>query len=240
MIVDIARRQCRVLRRRHTLRPDGCPITVNWRYDRAEILADGIVHVIGLGIALAGVIALIVVYYPISYNLKTASVVIYALGLLAMLAFSAAYNMWPISPRKWWLRRCDHSAIFLFIAATYTPLIAQMGYEKTTIALLVGIWSVAAFGIGLKCLFPGRFDRLSIALCLVLGASGMLAHEAVVAALPKSTLLLVIIGGVFYSVGIIFHLWERLRFQNAIWHSFVVVAACCHYAAIMNFVILAA
>jgi hemolysin III len=89
---------------------------------------------------------------------------------------------------------------------------------------------------GLNAFSRAVSTAFSIALCLVLDASGMLAHEAVVAALPKSTLLLVIIGGVFYSVGIIFHLWERLRFQNAIW----LVAACCHYAAIMNCVILAA
>jgi hemolysin III len=214
------------------LRPDGCPVGLNWRYDRAEMLSDGIVHVVGLSLALIGAICLLVISSRSTQGLEAASVVIYSLGLLAMLGFSAAYNLWPVSPRKWWLRRFDHSAIFLFIAATYSPLIAQMN-SSTTFVLLIIIWLVAALGIGLKCLLPGRFDRLSIGLCLSLGASGIFVYETAVTTLPSSTLWLIATGGCLYSVGIIFHLWERLRFQNAIWHSFVLVAASCHYAAII-------
>ena len=150
---------------------------LHWRYDRTEILADGIVHVVGMGLALLGVIHLIVVSWGSSERLETASIVIYALGLLAMLGCSAAYNMWPVSPRKWWLRRFDHSAIFLFIAATYTPLIAQMDLGRTTFALLIGVWLVAALGVWLKFSLPGRFDGLSTGLCLLLGGSGLLAYE---------------------------------------------------------------
>jgi hemolysin III len=149
-----------------------------------------------------------------------------------MLGFSAAYNMWPVSPCKWWLRRFDHSAIFLFIAATYSPLMAQID-SSTSSVLLIIIWLTAAMGIGLKWLLPGRFDRLCVGLFLSLGASGILVYESAVTALPSSAFWLIAIGGCVYSVGIIFHLWERLRFQNAIWHSFVLVAASCHYAAIL-------
>jgi hemolysin III len=216
---------------RNFLRSDGCPIGLNWRYDRAEIIYDGIVHVLGLSLALIGAITLLVVSSRSTRGLEAASVVVYSLGLLAMLGFSAAYNMWPVSPRKWWLRRLDHSAIFLFIAATYSPLIAQIDSGATSV-LLVIIWFVAALGIGLKCLLPGRFDRLSIVLCLSLGASGIFVYDSAVATLSNSTLWLIGTGGCLYSVGIIFHLWERLRFQNAIWHTFVLGAASCHYAAI--------
>ena len=216
------------------LQPDGCPVGLHWRYDRTEILTDGIVHVVGLGLAFLGVIHLIVVSWGLSERLETASIVIYALGLLAMLGCSAAYNMWPVSPRKWWLRRLDHSAIFLFIAATYTPLIAQMDLGRTTFALLIGVWLVAALGVWLKFSLPGRFDGVSTGLCLLLGGSGLLAYESVVVALPSSALWLIAIGAGLYSIGVIFHLWETLRFQNAIWHSFVLVAAGCHYAAIID------
>jgi hemolysin III len=196
------------------LRSDGCPTGLNWRYDRTEMLSDGIVHAVGLSLALIGAITLLVVSSRSTQGLEAASVVIYSLGLLAMLGFSAAYDMWPVSPRKWWLRRFDHSAIFLFIAATYSPLIAQMNSGKTFVLLII-IWLVAAFGIGLKCLLPGRFDRMSIGLCLSLGASGIFVYESAVTTLPSSTIWLIAIGGCLYSVGIIFHLWERLRFQNA-------------------------
>jgi hemolysin III len=174
------------------------------------------VHAIGVVLALLGSILLIIVSRYSTQGLKTASVLIYAAGLLAMLGLSAAYNMWPVSPRRWLLRRFDHYAIYLLIATTYTPFIAQMKAEMTTVVLLLGVWSVAIMGIVLKLALPGRLDRLSIGLYLLLGWSGMMAYEPVAATLPRSTLWLIAAGGMLYSAGLVFHLWERLRFQKAI------------------------
>ena len=211
---------------------DGCPPGVSWRYDRKEMLVDGIVHFVGLGLALVGAAALFLVTYHSANGIEAASVTVYVVGLLAMLGCSAAYNLWPISPTKWLLRRFDHSAIFLFIAATYTPLITPINPSPKTWFLLFAVWAIAIFGVFLKCLLPGRFDRASIVLCLLLGCSGFLAYDTFAAELETRVLLLVAAGGGLYSIGVIFHLWEKLRFQNAIWHGFVLVAAVCHYVAI--------
>jgi hemolysin III len=213
---------------------DGNSLRVSWPYDRTETLADGIIHIAGLVLALIAATALVIFAYRSSTGFEAASVAIYACFLLTMLGLSAAYNMWPISPRKWSLRRLDHSAIFLFIAATYTPLIAQTKFGERGLVFLIAIWVLAALGVMLKYFFPGRFDRLSIVLCLGLGGSGVLAYDSVEAYLPSATLWLIAIGGGIYAIGIIFHLWERLRFQNAIWHGLVLIAAGCHYAAIVN------
>ena len=100
--------------------------------------------------------------------------------------------------------------------------------------MLVAIWLFAAAGIFVKCVFPGRYDRLAILLYLAMGWSGVLVAEPVASRIPFASMLLIIIGGVIYSLGVVFHVWEKLRFQNAIWHGFVVTAAAVHYSAVFT------
>ena len=217
---------------------NGRPVAVGRDYDRAEMAADAVVHGAGLILGAVGVTVLIVfaARSPGSGDLPVA--VVYAAGLLAMLGFSAAYNLWPASRIKWVLRRFDHSAIYLLIAATYTPFIAQMKNGPVASALLAIVWAVAAVGIVMKLTLPGRFDRLAIVLYLLLGWSGVMMYD-VIAALPATTLWLLGAGGLLYTFGVIFHLWSSLRFQNAIWHAFVVFAAACHYSAVLDYLALA-
>jgi hemolysin III len=214
----------------------GAPPGVRWNYDRTEILADGIVHAIGVGLGLIAAIVLVACAWYFATPGDVAAVSIYAVGLLAMLGFSATYNLLPVSRWKWILRRFDHSAIYILIAATYTPFLVQMKTSAMTLALLVGVWSVAIIGVVLKLFFPGRFDRLSIGLYLAMGWSGVMAYDVVIASLPSLTLWMLAAGGLLYTAGVIFHVWERLRFQNAIWHGFVLLAASCHYVAVLDLV----
>jgi hemolysin III len=158
---------------------------------------------------------------------------VYVIGLVTMLAFSAAYNMWPVSPVKWVLRRFDHSAIYLLIAGTYTPFLGQMKNALVSAGLGMGVWLSAIVGMALKLALPGRFDRLAIILCLLLGWSGVIAYDSLASAIPSSSLWLLAIGCILYSLGTLFHVWQRLRFQNAIWHSFVLLTASCHYSAVL-------
>lgn len=215
------------------------PRHLTWNYDRVELIADGVVHVIGVGLGVIGAIALVTAVCASlsATTAEIASVSIYSATLVAMLGCSAAYNMWPVSPRKWLLRRFDHSAIYLLIAGTYTPLVAQMKIGVASVALLAGIWATAVAGLAVKWLLPGRFDRIAIGLYLLLGWSGAAAYDVVAAALPTSTLYFILAGGLLYSVGVVFHVWRGLRFQNAIWHVFVLLGAAAHYAAILYAVI---
>jgi len=151
-----------------------------------------------------------------------------------MLGLSATYNLWPVSPRKWLLRRFDHAVIYLLIAATYTPLISEVRDRDLAIIFLIGVWSTAMAGAILKLFFPGRFDRLSIGLYLAMGWSGIILYEKAVSALPVSTLILIATGGILYTFGVLVHAWERLRFQNAIWHGLVLLAAGCHFVAVVG------
>ena len=210
---------------------------VRWNYDRAELIADGIVHGIGVFGGLIAATVLIVLTAVYATALDVAVVSVYVAGLLAMLVLSATYNLWPVSPAKWVLRRFDHSAIYLLIAATYTPIIMELKDSVMAMVLLAGVWCAAIVGIVIKLALPGRFDRLSVGLYLAMGWSGMMLYGRVVATLPTLALWFVVAGGALYSLGVIFHAWQRLRFQNAIWHSFVLLGAACHYTAVLDLVL---
>jgi hemolysin III len=211
--------------------------TVRWNYDRAELIADGVVHGIGVfcGLVAATVLVVLTAVYATAFEVVGVSV--YVAGLLAMLVLSAIYNLWPVSRAKWILRRFDHSAIYVLIAATYTPVIMQVKDSVFAVVLLIGVWCVAIVGVVLKLALPGRYDRVAIGLYLVMGWSGVMLYDVVATALPATAVWFVVAGGALYSCGVIFHAWHQLRFQNAIWHGFVLLGAGCHYTAVLDLVL---
>ncbi len=210
---------------------------MHWNYDRAEVIADGVVHIVGVcfGLIAATVLIVLAAVYASALDIVVSSV--YVAGLLAMLGLSATYNLWPVSRAKWVLRRFDHSAIYMLIAATYTPFIMEVKESLLAIALLIGVWCAAIGGIVLKLRYPGRFDRVSVGLYLAMGWSGMMLYDSVVKAVPAMALGFIVAGGVLYTLGVVFHAWQRLRFQNAIWHGFVLSGAACHYTAVLDIVL---
>src|ERR1700681_1769826 len=149
---------------------------IRWNYDRAELIADGVVHGIGVfgGLVAATVLIVLTAIYATGFDVAVVSV--YVAGLLTMLVMSATYNLWPVSRAKWVLRRFDHSAIYVLIAATYTPFIMELKGSYFAIALLIGVWCVAIVGVALKLALPGRYDRLAVGLYLAMGWSGMMLY----------------------------------------------------------------
>src|SRR5262245_32340653 len=203
-------------------------------YDRAELVADAILHVAGIGFAVTGLVLLISMADGLP-GFQSTSVWIYGIGLVSVVATSAAYNAWPLGSTKLLLRRFDQSAVYLFIAASYTPIIGRTDIAPNKILLIV-IWAFAWLGVVLKLAFPFRFERLAILLCLALGWSGLLAYDLVFSPLAPTTVGLIVAAGALYSVGLVFHLWENLRFQNTIWHAFVMSAAGLQFAAVFELV----
>lgn len=199
-----------------------------------ERIADAVVHFIGLALAVGGAVVLLIHAFGVAGPSLSLAVCVYVVGLIGALTASSLYNMWPIGRAKWILRRFDHSAIFLLIAATYTPFVAQMPTGAVTIALIASVWGLAIVGIVLKLALPGRFDRIAVAAYLALGWCGVAVYPVLMEALPASTLWLIAIGGGLYSFGVVFYAWERLRFSKAIWHVFVLAGAGCHFGAVFD------
>jgi hemolysin III len=204
-----------------------------------EFVADAIVHAIGLMVAAAGSLVLLVAVAIDGKAAKLTAIIVYTGGLIAMLGCSAAYHVLHSSRRREFLRRLDQSAIFLMIAGTYTPFTTLCLKGAWAIGLTALVWSGAAMGIALKMLAARALDQLSVGIYLALGWAGLIATGPLSTMLAPSTLALLGVGGLVYSIGVIFHVWESLPFQKAVWHGFVLVAATLHYAAVCDGVVIA-
>lgn len=205
-----------------------------WYTSRREFAADYCIHALGLLLGVAGSVTLVARIATGAQQGNTIAIAVYIVGLLAMLGCSAAYNLAPPSPIRPVLRRFDQAAIFLMIAGTYTPFTTRDLDGRLGVMLTSFIWLVALLGAAGKLAFPRCLERLSIVIYLMLGWIVLAAFGPLTSGLAPLTVHLLVAGGVLYMIGIGFHLWQTLPFQTAIWHGFVLAAAGCHYAAILQ------
>ena len=202
-----------------------------------EQMADAVIHILG--------VALVMLAVPVLVTLAAvwrdeaaiiAAIAIYGVSLLVMIMFSASYNLasirFPGGRILNVLRRLDHGAIYIKIAGTYTPFAVIAGGPLGR-WMLIGIWSGAIAGFMGKIIAPDKWERASIVLYLVMGWAFVMAAGPISASLTQATLILIIVGGCLYSAGVVFHLWETLPYQNAIWHLFVLVASLVFYSAMI-------
>lgn len=200
----------------------------------AELIVDAVVHILGLLVAVAAGSVLLALTALHTAPEALPALIVYVATLIAVLGVSLAYNLWPVSPIKRVLARFDQAAIFLFIAGSYTPFLAVIGGTRAGAVMMSLVWGASLIGVALKLIVPQRFGRLAIVLYLAIGWSGVVVFQSLAQELPSSTLWLVLAGGITYSAGIIFHLWEKLKFQNALWHVFVVAGASLHLWAVLD------
>jgi hemolysin III len=209
-------------------------------YSVGEQRADTAAHVAGVVAGLVGTLVLMLKAGSAGSALLIVGATLYGLGLIAMFGFSAAYNLWPPSPVKETLRRLDHAAIFVMIAGTITPFLLNRVGGASGFGLLAFVWLVACAGITMKLVYPRRWERVTVLLYIGLGLSIMIVAHRLTEVIAPSSFVLLVAGAATYIVGVVFHLWERLPYQNAIWHWLVIVAAVLHYSAVLNEVAAAA
>ncbi len=199
--------------------------------------ADLVVHVVGLTLALVGGVVLLTIAVMQGQVSRVVGVSIYAAGVVAMLAFSTAYNF--AKPRyRPALRRLDHAGIFLMIAGSYTPftlgLPGAWGWGMTA-----AVWSIATLGAVGKLVLKNLDRKFWVAMYLALGWLVVVALKPIIDSLAWYAFVLLVTGGVLYSTGVIFYVNKRLKFARAIWHGHVVAAAGAHWAAVLLGVVLA-
>ena len=199
--------------------------------------ADLVVHVVGLTLALVGGIVLLALAVRAGSISQVVGVSIYAAGVIAMLAFSTAYNFAKAQYRPV-LRRLDHAGIYLMIAGSYTPFTIHNLTGAWAWGMTAAIWSLAAVGALAKLFVPMLDRRLGAAVYLALGWLVVIALKPMIDNVYWVALLLLVAGGVLYSTGVIFYVNKRLKFARAIWHGHVVAAAATHWAAVLVGVVL--
>jgi hemolysin III len=200
-------------------------------YSRAERLSDAVVHVLGIAAALVAVPVLI--FLAVTLRGDAPAVVattLYGLALVTMLVFSALFHLTTRPGLRRVFRSLDHTAILCLIAATYTPFVLLSGAEAT--GLLATLWAAALLGAALRAFAPDRLKLAAIALALGMGWAGLIGGGELLAALSTPVLVLITTGGVLYSLGVVFCLWERLPFHYTIWHVCVLAASAVFYAAV--------
>lgn len=200
--------------------------------------ADLIVHIAGLALALFGGGALLGLSVAHGGGGRIASVAIYAVGMAVMLGCSLAYNFGK-APWRPLLRRFDHAGIFLMIAGSYTPFTTQSLTGGWAIGMTTAVWTLALLGVAGKLFLPGLGKGFWVALYLALGWAVLIALKPMIAGLSWVALLLLAIGGLLYSTGVIFYLMKRFKFRRAVWHGHVVAAAAVQYVAVLVGVVLA-
>ena len=203
----------------------------DWNYDEAEIRADGVIHVTGVSLAIVG--AWVVIGLAIWRTGPATALGAerlralpdrdpVAVGALQHVA-GRTEQVDAEAPRSRRHLPADRRHVYTVHASHGT-----IGRD-----FLLWVWCVALVGFALKLVLVGRYDRLATLFYLVLGWSGLAMSGVIVRTLSPWSLALIFFGGLVYSVGVVFHLWERLRFQNAIWHACVLAAAATHYGAVL-------
>ncbi|HTQ12997.1 MAG TPA: hemolysin III family protein [Rhizomicrobium sp.] len=200
-------------------------------YSRLEHGADAAIHVLGVLFAINAGLWLL---FHVTGLSVVVSVSIYCVGLLAMLTASAAYNLAPNGRMREILRRFDHSAIFIMIAATYTPFAANRLGEPAGDVILALIWLCASVGVAMKMLYPRRFELASVVFYIAMGWTIIWVIRPLAANVSTIDLRLLLGGGVVYCAGVAFYLIERIPYHKAIWHAFVLAAAVLQFSAIVG------
>ena len=193
-------------------------------------------HLAGAVLAVAGSAALVAQAIPTRDTWKILGVSVFGLTMVLLYAASTLYHSLQGPAKQFWAKM-DHCAIYLLIAGTYTPF-ALIGLQGTwRWALLSAIWALALLGIA-KELWLGRDKVPSVPLYLLMGWLGITAVVPLAHSLSTEGLMWLLIGGLFYTVGVIFYAMDgRWRHSHGVWHLFVLGGTTSHYVTVMRFLV---
>lgn len=206
-------------------------------YSIKEEIANSITHGVGLILAIAGLGVLIAFASRLGNAWHVVSCTIFATTLILQYTFSTLYHSIQLPRAKSIMRVLDHSAIFLLIAGTYTPFMLVNLRGTWGWTLFAVIWSLALLGVLFQVSLLRRWQGLSLGLYIGMGWVVVVAIKPMLDAVAPGGLILLLLGGLAYTSGVIFYLWKSLRYHHAIWHGFVLAGSILHFFAVLFYVI---
>jgi len=207
------------------------------QYTLAEEIAHAITHGVGLLLSVAGLVVLIVLASLRGDTWHVVSVSVYGAALVLLYSASTFYHALPAPRAKRVFRTLDHAAIYVLIAGTYTPFMLVNLRGGWGWALFGVVWGLAVLGIVLEAVAKQRVRVLSVFLYLGLGWLIAIAVKPLVQSVEPGGLVLLVAGGLAYSVGVVFYGWKRLPYHHAVWHLFVMAGSLFHFFAVLFYVI---
>ena len=202
-------------------------------YSLAEEIANSISHGIGLLFGIVGLVLLLV--QAVDTNAIT-SYSLYGGSMILLFLASTLYHAIPHQRAKIWLKKFDHCAIYLLIAGTYTPFLLVGLNSPLSRGLMIVIWGLALLGILFKLTIAHRFKVLSLVTYLTMGWLSLIVVYQLATKLDAGGVTLLALGGIIYSLGVIFYVCKRIPYNHAIWHGFVLGGSVCHFLAIYLYV----
>ncbi len=202
-------------------------------YTLGEEIVHGITHGIGAGLSIAGLTLLVVLAVLYGNVRQIVSFSVYGASLIILYLASTLYHSFQNPDVKRVFRIIDHASVFLLIAGTYTPFLLLGVRGAWGWTLLVIIWGLAILGVAFKALFIHRFQKLSVLAYVLMGWLSIVMIKEMLANIPLGGLIWMAVGGVVYTVGVIFYAMKKVRYMHAIWHVFVLGGSICHYFAVL-------
>ncbi|KXI22732.1 PAQR family membrane homeostasis protein TrhA [Photobacterium sanguinicancri] len=207
------------------------------QYSVAEEIANSVSHGLGMLFGIVGLVLLLVQANNLNADtMSIASLSVYGGSMILLYLASTLYHAITLEKAKRVLKTLDHCAIYLLIAGTYTPFLLITLRTPLAMTLMAVIWGLALLGIALKIMFVYRFKKLSLATYLVMGWLALIAVYQLSLSLATGGLVLLGLGGVIYSLGVVFYVNKRIPYNHAIWHLFVLGGTICHFFAIYLYV----
>ncbi len=209
----------------------------NAGYTLAEEIANSISHGAGVVLGIVGLVLLLV--QAVDNGATSTAIASYSLyggTIILLFLASTLYHAIPSPRAKPWLKRFDHCAIYLLIAGTYTPFLLVGLDSPLARGLMIVIWSMALVGVLFKLAFAHRFEVLSLVTYLVMGWLSLIVIYQLMQVLAPGGVTLLAVGGVVYTLGVVFYVCKRIPYNHAIWHGFVLGGSLCHFLAIYLYV----